>query len=86
MMGHAGAIVRPDGGFEGPPIRAATGGGRMVSPNRAVTLRALGRAPFSDMEGGLYRGWLSPAYRAAREHLAAWMTRRAWPCMMPPAI
>jgi allantoate deiminase len=27
------------------------------------------------MEGGLYRGWLSPAYRAAREQLAAWMTQ-----------
>lgn len=48
----------------------------MVSPNRAVTrCETLGRAPFSDMEGGLYRGWLSPAYRAAREQLAAWMTQ-----------
>jgi len=35
--------------------------------------RALGVAPFSDMEGGLYRGWLSPAYRVAREQVAAWM-------------
>ena len=34
---------------------------------------ALGRAPFSDMENGLYRAWLTPAYRAAREQLAAWM-------------
>jgi len=25
------------------------------------------------MEGGLYRAWLSPAYRAAREQLSAWM-------------
>ncbi|MDR6706156.1 allantoate deiminase [Novosphingobium sp. 1748] len=33
----------------------------------------MGRAPFSDMEGGLYRAWLSPAYRAAREQLSAWM-------------
>lgn len=46
----------------------------MVSGTRAVTrCEALGRAPFSDMENGLYRAWLSPAYRAAREQLAAWM-------------
>lgn len=46
----------------------------MVSGARAVArCAALGRAPFSDMEGGLYRGWLTPAYRAAREQLSAWM-------------
>jgi allantoate deiminase len=42
--------------------------------NRAVErCRALGVAPFSDMEGGLYRAWLTPAYRAAREQVSAWM-------------
>jgi len=42
--------------------------------SRAVErCRALGVAPFSDMEGGLYRGWLTPAYRAAREQVSAWM-------------
>ncbi|MBN9143070.1 MULTISPECIES: allantoate amidohydrolase [unclassified Novosphingobium] len=46
----------------------------MVGGARAVArCEALGRAPFSDMEGGLYRAWLSPAYRAAREQLSAWM-------------
>ena len=35
--------------------------------------KKLGRAPFSDMEGGLYRAWLTPAYRAAREQVSAWM-------------
>jgi len=35
--------------------------------------KALGRAPFSDMEHGLYRAWLTPAYRAAREQVSAWM-------------
>jgi len=44
------------------------------SGTRAVErCRALGRAPFSDMEGGLYRAWLTPAYRAAREQVSAWM-------------
>ncbi|WJS99442.1 allantoate amidohydrolase [Novosphingobium humi] len=48
----------------------------MVGGARAVArCEALGRPPFSDMEGGLYRAWLSPAYRAAREQLAAWMTQ-----------
>jgi len=37
--------------------------------------KALGRAPFSDMEGGLYRAWLTPAYRAAREQVCAWMAQ-----------
>lgn len=35
---------------------------------------ALGIAPYSDMEGGLYRGYLTPAYDAAQDALAAWMT------------
>jgi allantoate deiminase len=34
---------------------------------------ALGEASFSDMEGGLYRGYLSPAYARAQRQLAAWM-------------
>ena len=33
----------------------------------------LGAAPYSDMEGGLYRGWLSPAFGAAQEAVAEWM-------------
>jgi len=46
----------------------------MVGGARAVErCKALGRAPFSDMEGGLYRAWLTPAYRAAREQVSAWM-------------
>src|SRR3546814_8665396 len=34
---------------------------------------ALGVAPFSDMEGGLYRAYLTPAYAAAQEAVAGWM-------------
>jgi allantoate deiminase len=33
----------------------------------------LGSGPYSDMTGGLYRGYLTPAYWAACERLAAWM-------------
>jgi allantoate deiminase len=34
---------------------------------------ALGVAPYSDMEGGLYRGYLTPAHAAAQDALAGWM-------------
>ncbi|MDE1916596.1 MAG: allantoate amidohydrolase [Sphingomonadales bacterium] len=33
----------------------------------------LGRAPYSDMENGLYRGWLTPAHRQALDVLTFWM-------------
>jgi hypothetical protein len=39
---------------------------------RGGTLRPLGRAPYSDMEGGLYRAWLTPAI-APRANVGAWM-------------
>ena len=45
-----------------------TGGSRAVA--RCDTL---GVPPFSDMEGGLYRGYLTPAYAAAQAALAGWM-------------
>lgn len=44
------------------------GGARAVA--RCDTL---GVAPYSDMEGGLYRGYLTPAYAAAQDALAGWM-------------
>lgn len=34
---------------------------------------ALGIAPYSDMEGGLFRAYLTPAYAAAQDALAEWM-------------
>ncbi len=34
---------------------------------------ALGVAPYSDMAGGLYRGYLTPAYHAAQDIVAEWM-------------
>ena len=45
-----------------------TGGSRAVA--RCDTL---GVPPYSDMEGGLYRGYLTPAYAAAQAALAGWM-------------
>lgn len=35
----------------------------------------LGVAPYSDMADGLYRGYLTPAYRAAQAALADWMAQ-----------
>jgi allantoate deiminase len=46
----------------------------MVGGSRAVArCIELGRAPCSDMEGGLFRAWLSPAHRAALARVGAWM-------------
>ncbi|MED5544562.1 allantoate amidohydrolase [Novosphingobium decolorationis] len=44
------------------------GGARAVA--RCDVLR---EAPYSDIEGGLYRGYLTPAYAAAQEALTGWM-------------
>jgi allantoate deiminase len=42
---------------------------------RAVArCRALGRAPYSDMADGLFRGWLTPAWRAATDQVGIWMS------------
>jgi allantoate deiminase len=46
----------------------------MVGGSRAVArCDELGRAPYSDMEGGLFRAWLSPAHRATLARVGAWM-------------
>ena len=34
---------------------------------------ALGVAPYSDMAGGLFRAWLTPAFAATQEAIGAWM-------------
>lgn len=50
-----------------------------VSPTQSHGRRAvercdlLGRAPYSDMEGGLYRAWLTPAHREALDVVGFWM-------------
>lgn len=55
---------------------AAPGGARAVA-----RCDALGVAPYSDMIGGLYRGYLTPAYDAAQAALSTWMAdagMRVW--------
>ncbi|MCJ8139134.1 allantoate amidohydrolase [Falsirhodobacter halotolerans] len=49
-------------------VRTTPSGARAVA--RCLEL---GRAPYSDMEGGLYRGYLTPAHRAAIDRMAQWM-------------
>lgn len=48
----------------------------MLTPGgaRAVArCRMLARAPYSDIDGGLFRAYLTPAYRAAQAELRGWM-------------
>lgn len=53
-----------------PALAGAGGGGA-----RAVArCDALGVAPYSDTADGLYRGYLTPAHRAASAQVARWMT------------
>lgn len=45
----------------------------------------LGIAPFSDMEGGLYRGYLTPAHRAALDQVGRWMIDAGMDVTVDPA-
>ena len=47
----------------------------MVSGGARAVARCdlLGVAPYSDMAGGLYRGYLTPAYAAAQTAVGDWM-------------
>ncbi|WP_119083833.1 allantoate amidohydrolase [Altererythrobacter sp. B11] len=56
------------------------GGGRAVA-----RCDALGVAPYSDMQGGLYRGYLMPAYMAAQQALAGWMEQAGMAAARDPA-
>lgn len=49
----------------------------MVTPSGARAVARcleLSRAPYSDRADRLFRGWLTPAYRATIERVGAWMT------------
>ncbi|MEA3389297.1 allantoate amidohydrolase [Sphingobium sp. CCH11-B1] len=46
---------------------------------------ALGVAPYSDMEGGLFRAYLTPAYAAAQGALAGWMEEAGMSVRVDPA-
>ncbi|MBA3054129.1 MAG: allantoate amidohydrolase [Sphingomonadales bacterium] len=55
-------------------VSGAPVGGALAGGARAVArCDALGAPPFSDLPDGLYRGYLTPAYRAAQDALAGWM-------------
>jgi len=49
-------------------IAGDSGGARAVA-----RCDALGVAPYSDMEGGLFRAWLTPAFAAAQAAVGGWM-------------
>lgn len=57
-----------------------TGGERAVA-----RCDMLGVAPYSDMEGGLYRGYLTPAHEATIETLFAWMKEAGMTVRIDPA-
>lgn len=58
----------------------------MVGGARAVArCDALGQAPYSDMAGGLYRGYLTPAHRAAVDQVGAWMVEAGMRVEVDPA-
>lgn len=51
-----------------PDVRHREAGARAIA-----RCDALGTAPCSDSDTGLYRAWLTPAHRAAQEVIAGWM-------------
>lgn len=59
----------------------------MVSGGMRAVARcdALGVAPYSDMEGGLFRAYLTPAYAAAQGALAGWMAEAGMSVRLDPA-
>ncbi|MFM9937669.1 MAG: allantoate amidohydrolase [Novosphingobium sp.] len=57
-----------------------TGGVRAVA-----RCKTLGVAPFSDMAGGLYRGYLSSAHRSALDQVGRWMVEAGMSAEVDPA-
>ena len=58
----------------------------MVGGARAVArCDALGVPPFSDMAGGLYRGYLTRAHRAALDQVGRWMVEAGMEVRVDPA-
>ena len=58
----------------------APGGARAVA-----RCQALGVAPYSDLPGGLYRGYLTPAYIEAQTALSGWMAEAGMQVWRDPA-
>jgi allantoate deiminase len=61
-------------------LMPAPGGARAVA-----RCDALGAAPYSDMEGGLYRAYLTPAHRAAVDRVGQWMVEAGMQVAIDPA-
>ncbi len=61
-------------------IAPVSGGARAVA-----RCDALGVAPYSDMAGGLYRGYLTPAYTASQQALSDWMAQAGMTPRRDPA-
>lgn len=61
-------------------IALVSGGARAVA-----RCDALGIAPYSDMAGGLYRGYLTPAYTASQQALSDWMAQAGMTPRRDPA-
>ena len=62
-------------------VNAHSGGAQAVA-----RCDELGRAPFSDTPGALWRGYLTPAHRAALDRVATWMHEAGMATRIDPAI
>ena len=62
-----------------------TGGAGPGGQRAVARCDALGIAPYSDMEGGLYRAYLTPAHAAAQQMLAQWMEQAGMTVRLDPA-
>jgi len=61
-------------------VESLSGGARAVA-----RCDMLGVAPYSDMEGALYRGYLTPAHRAAINRVGSWMIEAGMQVEVDPA-
>ena len=59
----------------------------MLGGTRAVArCDELGQAPYSDTAAGLYRGYLTPAHRAALDRVGVWMREAGMTTRIDPAV
>ena len=63
-------------------LNPPTGGGGARAVGRCILL---GRAPYSDLQDALYRGYLTPAYRASQTRLREWMEEAGMTVHVDPA-
>lgn len=63
-------------------LNPSTGGGGARAVGRCILL---GRAPYSDLEDALYRGYLTPAYWASQTRVREWMEEAGMTVHVDPA-